>query len=236
MYKRQVSYGEVLELEVKEEIESDFKCQVIEVYKSSESFIGLPCKNGKLHINEDTTLVEILDKDMQPVEPGKPGTVVVTDFIKYAAPIIRYQLNDLLTVDPEPCACGSNFRVIKQIHGRADDVIIGRRKDNEGFQFILPDFIRRSIVSSTEFVEEYSVIQTSPVNITIRLQLDTKTVIADTNKTIQKNLENSIQQKISDIFIKHESKIPEIEFVYEELSHDFDKKLRRIRRTFKEDF
>jgi phenylacetate-coenzyme A ligase PaaK-like adenylate-forming protein len=53
----------------------------VEVYKSSESFIALPCKDGKLHINEDTTLVEVLDKNNQPVKPGEPGFVVVTDFI-----------------------------------------------------------------------------------------------------------------------------------------------------------
>ncbi|MHA1200333.1 MAG: hypothetical protein ACTSQF_13485, partial [Candidatus Heimdallarchaeaceae archaeon] len=105
-----VSYGEVLDFVVKEEIETVFKCSVVEAYKSSESFIALPCKSGNLHINEDTVFVEVLDKDNQPVEAGKPGYVVVTDFIKYGTPIIRYRLNDLLTISPDPCPCGSNFR------------------------------------------------------------------------------------------------------------------------------
>ncbi|MHA1217596.1 MAG: F390 synthetase-related protein [Candidatus Heimdallarchaeaceae archaeon] len=226
-----ISYGEVLSSNVKRIVEKDFICSVVEVYKSSESFIALPCKNGNLHINEDTTLIEVLDNNHQPVKPGNPGFVVVTDFIKRKTPIIRYQLNDLITIDPEPCSCGSKFRVIKQVHGRADDIILGKKIRSDDLQFILPDFIRRSIISSSEHIEEYNVIQTSPTNLIIKLQL-----VTNVKEQIKEEIEKTIQQNLVNIFTKHDSEVPNIEFLYVSLKQDFDKKLRRIRRNFEEDF
>ncbi len=226
-----ISYGEVLSSNVKKIIETDFSCSVVEVYKSSESFIALPCKDGKLHINEDTTLVEVLDKNNEPVKAGKPGFVVVTDFIKRKTPIIRYKLNDLITVDPEPCSCGSKFRVIKEVHGRADDIILGRKTNSDELQFILPDYIRRSIISSSDYIEEYNAIQTSPLNLTIKLQLG-----ANVEKQAMKEIERTIQKSLEKIFTIHASEVPKINFQYVSLKQDFDKKLRRVQRTFEEDF
>jgi putative adenylate-forming enzyme len=226
-----ISYGEVLSSNVKKIVEKDFKCSVVEVYKSSESFIALPCKDGKLHINEDTTLVEVLDKNNQPVKPGELGFVVVTDFIKRKTPIIRYKLNDLITIDPEPCSCGSNFRVIKEVHGRADDIILGRKINSDELQFILPDYIRRSIISSSEYIEEYNAIQTSPKKLTINLQL-----IANIEEPVKKEIESIIQRNLENIFSQHDSEVPEIAFQYASIKQDFDKKLRRIQRNFEEDF
>ncbi|MHA1200636.1 MAG: F390 synthetase-related protein [Candidatus Heimdallarchaeaceae archaeon] len=226
-----ISYGEVLSSNVKKIVEKDFNCSVVEVYKSSESFIALPCKDGKLHINEDTTFIEVLDKYNQPVKPGEPGFVVVTDFIKRKTPIIRYKLNDLITIDPEPCSCGSKFRVIKEVHGRADDIILGKKINSDELQFILPDYIRRSIISSSEYIEEYNVIQTSPENLTIKLQ-----IVSNVEKPVKKEIELFIQQSLENIFSRHDSEVPTLEFQYVSLKQDFDKKLRRIQRNFEEDF
>ncbi len=228
-----VSYGEVLDFNVKEEIENIFECSVVEAYKSSESFIALPCKSGNLHINEDTVFVEVLDRDNQPVQAGEPGYVVVTDFVKYGTPIIRYRLNDLITVSPDPCPCGSNFRVIQQVHGRADDVIYGRSESKDEFQFILPDFVRRSIVSSSAYIEEYNAIQTSPTGLTINLQLNPELEELPEKEEIVQTIERSIQENISSVFKGHDSIIPKLDFTYTKISHDFDTKLRRIKRTFK---
>lgn len=222
-----ISYGEVLSPNVKELLNQDFDCPVFEVYKCSESLIGISCKHGKLHINEDTTLVEITDQNSQPVSPGTPGYVVVSDFIKYGTPIIRYQLNDLITIDPEPCSCGSNFRVIKQVHGRADDAFLGKSVQTGEHQFILPDFIRRSIVRSSNQIQEYNAIQKSPTHMIIKLQFK-----SDIEAVSRQEIENSIKTNIADIFSMHDSIVPEIDFQYEVLKYDFDNKLRRIRRDF----
>jgi len=102
---------------------------------------------------------------------------------------------------------------------------------NDDLQFILPDFIRRSIISSSEHIEEYNVIQTSPTNLTIKLQL-----VTNVKEQIKEEIEKTIQQNLVNIFTKHDSEVPNIEFLYVSLKQDFDKKLRRIRRNFEEDF
>lgn len=228
-----ISYGEVLSPEVKDILSRDFECPIMEVYKSSESLMAISCKHGKLHINEDTTFIEVLDQNMKPVLPGNPGFVVVSDFIKHGTPIIRYQLNDLITVDQEKCSCGSNFRVIKQVHGRADDVIIGQVIDKEEYQLILPDYIRRSIVRSSNLIEEYNTIQNSPTELSIMLQL--RSSIPKLTE-IKEEIEKSITSNINDIFSQHGCEKPQINYQYGNLTHDLNSKLRRIRRNFESNY
>ena len=61
--------------------------------------------------NEDLIAVELLDGDGRPTPPGVPSRrMLVTDLHKTSQPIVRYALNDIVTIRPEPCACGSSFR------------------------------------------------------------------------------------------------------------------------------
>ncbi|MHA1620464.1 MAG: F390 synthetase-related protein, partial [Promethearchaeota archaeon] len=123
------SFAEVLTPETKEYLQHIFGMNILEVYKCTEGLLAQSCKAGRLHINEDLTILEIVDEHDKPVSPGTPGRVIVTDLVKRTTPIIRYRLNDILTIDPDPCPCGSHFRVIKQIQGRSDDMFLGRRID-----------------------------------------------------------------------------------------------------------
>jgi len=49
-------------------------------------------------------------------------------------------------------------------------------------------------------------------------------------------IEKSIKENISNVFKNHKSNVPELDFAYTKIDFNFDKKLRRIQRTFKEDF
>ncbi|MHA1954317.1 MAG: hypothetical protein ACW96U_10265, partial [Candidatus Heimdallarchaeaceae archaeon] len=91
-------------------------------------------------------------------------------------------------------------------------------------------------VSSSEYIEEYNTIQTSPTNLTIKLQLKSELEKRSKKESFVLDIEKSIQENISNVFLKHDCKIPDLEFIYSIIAHDFDTKLRRIRRTFKEDF
>ena len=121
--KKLVSYAEILYPDVKEYLVKVFGCPVHEIYKCTEGPIAISCSHGSLHINEDMVLVETLNLDGTRTEPGKPcQKLVVTDLHKRSQPIIRYELNDIVTISPQKCSCGSNFRVIESIQGRADDI------------------------------------------------------------------------------------------------------------------
>jgi phenylacetate-CoA ligase len=76
------------------------------------------------HINEDAYIFEILDRDtLTPVESKRDGVVVVTSLFKEAAPVIRYNLEDLSSISDDPCPCGRTFRRLMKIKGRASEML-----------------------------------------------------------------------------------------------------------------
>ena len=166
------SYAEVLYPEVKEYLEKNIKCKVHEVYQGSEGYYALTCRHGNLHINEDMVFFELLDDRGLPTKDGEPcHKLLVTDLHKKSQPIIRYELNDIITISKKKCSCGSNFRVIKQIQGRADDMFWGVKTDTKEPQFIFQDYISRTIISTSEDIEEYQATQDSYTDIRLRIQL-----------------------------------------------------------------
>ncbi len=227
-----VSYAEVLSPDTEQYLEQVFGTKILEVYKCTEGMLAQSCKAGKLHINEDIVIVEIVDENDQPVQPGTPGHVIVTDLVKRTTPIIRYRLNDIVTIDPDPkpCSCGSQFRVIKQIQGRADDMFLGRRFDTKQSQFIFGDYIRRAIVSTSDHIREYRAIQESPEKININIDL-----ISEFQTPEEQSIFNTeLPKKIVKLFEKHKCEPPEVEIIFKSITHDFNLKLRRIIRNFNE--
>jgi putative adenylate-forming enzyme len=119
-----ISYAEVLDDHCREELQQKFEAPVAEIYQGAEGFIASTCRNGRLHLNEDVVLVETLS---MADTVGNAQNVLVTDLYRTTQPFLRYSLNDILEIDDQPCGCGSVFRVVKRIHGRADDVFHPRR-------------------------------------------------------------------------------------------------------------
>jgi putative adenylate-forming enzyme len=162
-----ISYAEVLDEETRTYLEQAFKAPVVQIYQGAEGFIGSTCKRGNLHLNEDTILVE---QEAIGDTTGKAKKVIVTDLYRTTQPIIRYSLEDVLEIDPEPCECGSCFRVIKMIHGRADDIFLLKGTSGE-IHYLFPDYVRRSINQASDAILEYQAIQYTTDAIEIRLVL-----------------------------------------------------------------
>jgi putative adenylate-forming enzyme len=221
-----VSYAEVLYPEDREYLSFAFGCPVYEIYKATEGSIAISCREGSLHINEDLVAVELLDEKGDPVPPGTPSKqTLVTDLHKTSQPIVRYALNDILTVSPQMCSCGSSFRVIEQVQGRADDVFWGARADGRGLQFVFPDYIRRAIVVVGDQIEEYQVTQRSPDAVAVRLQVS--------EGTESEPLAAAIADGIRRVFQSYDCHPPEVEVMFGAVSASHSSgKLIRIRRAF----
>jgi putative adenylate-forming enzyme len=163
-----ISYAEVLDEDTRARLEHSFSAPVVQIYQGAEGFVGSTCRAGKLHLNEDTVLVEQEAVD----DAGSSATkVIVTDLYRTTQPIIRYALDDVLELDPEPCACGSCFRVVKTIHGRADDIFLLRGDAGET-RYLFPDYVRRAINQASAAILEYQAIQRAVDAVEIRLVLE----------------------------------------------------------------
>ena len=226
--KRIISYAEVLYPEVKREIEETFNTTIHQIYQGSEGSIAMTCKHGSLHIHEDLMKIQLFDNKGQPTEPGKPcHKMIVTDLNKQSQPVIRYELNDIISVSPEKCSCGSHFRVIDQVWGRSDDLFWGERISSQEQQYIFPDYIRRAIISSSEEILEYQAIQKSPTKILVRLQLrnkdkETETLVSIVSSSVQK------------VFSNYDCVLPDVSVVFETPKRNPQSlKLIRIKRDFK---
>ena len=217
------SYAEILYPDIKHYLEKSFQCQVHEIYQGSEGCYALTCSQGNLHINEDMVLLELFDENGKPTKKGEPCyKLLVTDLHKKSQPIIRYELNDIITLSKEKCSCGSNFRVIENIQGRADDMFWGLLKNSRKPHFIFQDFIARAIISVSEDIEEYQAIQHSYTDITINVQLR--------KKSEKYYIEKQIVARLRKVFFDYNCVEPKIKVVFCDalLNKNFNK-LNRIK-------
>lgn len=106
------------------EIEDNYSC-------SEVGSIAIQCpSSGLYHIMCENLIVEILNNDGTPTQPGNIGRVVVTDLFNSAAPVIRYDIGDHAEVG-EACSCGRHLPTLKRIMGRDRGLFI--RADGSKF-------------------------------------------------------------------------------------------------------
>jgi len=153
-----VCYAEVLTSEEKEKFSRFFGCRVIEIYQASEGQVASACKAGNLHLNEDLIFAELYDSEGKPVtQPGIPGQLVITNLVNTVQPLFRYKMNDWVVLK-EGCPCGSHYRVLDHIIGRQDDVMMFKTR-NGVLQPVFPDLISRWIITTSNSIREFKVIQ-----------------------------------------------------------------------------
>jgi phenylacetate-CoA ligase len=77
-----------------------------------------------MHVFEDAFVMEINDVEtLKPTAPGERGVVFITTLFKHAAPMIRYNMNDVTSWAKGGCTCGTHQRSITKIYGRSDNMV-----------------------------------------------------------------------------------------------------------------
>ncbi len=77
-----------------------------------------------MHVFEDAFVLEVNDPDtLQPKQAGERGVVFITTLFKHAAPMIRYNMNDVTAWSAGDCPCGSVQPRISAIYGRSDNMV-----------------------------------------------------------------------------------------------------------------
>jgi phenylacetate-CoA ligase len=101
-----------------------FGCPVANGYGGRDAgFIAHACPSGGMHITAEDIVVEIVDEQGRPLPPGEPGEVVVTHLYSTGFPFVRYKNGDLAVLDDRPCACGRGLPLLREIHGRSNDLL-----------------------------------------------------------------------------------------------------------------
>jgi phenylacetate-CoA ligase len=92
-----------------------FGCKIVSEYGAAESgIIAFECPEGRMHLNEETSIVEVID-----------GKIIVTNLIARSFPTIRYELGDFIKLSEEKCSCGREHKVLEDVTGRVGANIYG---------------------------------------------------------------------------------------------------------------
>jgi phenylacetate-CoA ligase len=148
--------GEVVTDDMLARIENPFGAPLFDTYSCNEmGYIGSTCPAGHgFHVQDEIVLLEIVDADGAPCEPGRTGRVLVTGLTNFGFPLIRYELGDDAVAGPtEPCPCGRGLSRMGPIVGRT------------WYHFVATDGRRLSthpasaLIRATGHLRQYRVVQ-----------------------------------------------------------------------------
>ena len=212
-----ISVAEVLEPQDRDRLESVFQAPVRQIYQATEGLLAVSCSHNSLHLQEDIVAVQL-----EPIPNSEARFApIITDLWRRTQPIIRYRLNDILTLEDRPCTCGSSWRVIGQIEGRSDDVLEFEQVAG-GLRPFFPDTIRRAILLASSQVLEYEAVQEQPGFLRVHLEVE-----PGSEATVRK----SVQQQFVQMLEQYECRSAQLEIVFGLPDRTANVKRRRIRRA-----
>ncbi len=142
-------------LETRRRIEASMGIKAYDIYGTSELsgplFTECERQDG-IHVWADHFLVEVVDKDGDPVKEGQRGEMLVTTLSKEALPLIRYKIGDITILNNEECECGRTHPRIMRILGRADDMLIIRGIN------VFPSQIESVLMTIPEVGEHFQIV------------------------------------------------------------------------------
>jgi phenylacetate-CoA ligase len=122
--RRILTMAEPLLPETRKAAEDTWHAPVANMWGTSEGGVtAIGCFKGPgMHLTDDLLIVEPVDEHGNPVPAGvRSHKIYLTNLFNHLMPLIRYEITDEITLDDEPCACGSQHRRIHDIQGRNDD-------------------------------------------------------------------------------------------------------------------
>jgi putative adenylate-forming enzyme len=146
-----ISVAERLEQDDAEAIALAWGSTPQQIYQCTEGFLGFTCEKGSIHLNEESIHFEPQWQDAE----QRRFTAVLTDFQRRTQLFVRYRMDDLLHVHPDPCDCGRVTLRLESIEGRQDEILWLPGGDSDALQPIFPDQVRRSIMLESQACGDY---------------------------------------------------------------------------------
>lgn len=160
------SAAETLDPVDRRQIERRFGTPLGQIYMATEGLLGVSCREGTLHLCDDTMFIELENTGDGLVSP------IITDFSRSTQIMARYRMNDLLRLSDTPCKCGSPLRAVSEVIGRQDDVFRLDSCDDGKTIEITPDVLRNAIVDADRRIVDYRLIQEAAVSVRLVMPPD----------------------------------------------------------------
>ena len=117
--------GELLSDGVRDRVRETWGVEVVDQYAIGEAgFLAVECPaHDGLHVLDRHVVIEVVDADDRPVPVGVEGErVLLTALSSRLVPLIRYVIEDRVTVLPGACRCGRRSPRLR-LAGRVRDVL-----------------------------------------------------------------------------------------------------------------
>jgi phenylacetate-coenzyme A ligase PaaK-like adenylate-forming protein len=100
--------------------------EIYDFWGCSEGVSAFPCGVGEgMHLPDDLTILEPVDRYGNVVPPGQPADrVLLTNLYNRTQPLIRYEITDAVTAVAGACECGCAHRRITDLAGRTDSAFV----------------------------------------------------------------------------------------------------------------
>jgi phenylacetate-CoA ligase len=187
-----VTVAELRTPEMTQRLTDAFGVRPFDVYGCTEGLFGSECEHHQgIHLFEDTTLVENVDPDGRPVPAGQPGArLLVTNLYNRVQPLLRLEVTDLVTLDPDPCPCGRSLVRVRAIHGRSEDVLSLPAHDG-GQVAVHP--LQFALLTRDPQVREFQVVQDGPV---LRIRIVPSHAAAAGDTTLEARLGQAVTHQL----------------------------------------
>jgi phenylacetate-CoA ligase len=166
-------------------LERAFGVRPTDFYATTEGVWGHDCPEGSMHLFDDMCIVENVDDDFRPVPDGELGSrLLVTNLFNRVQPLIRFEVTDLLAIEPEPCPCGRTLTRVRSLEGRTEDVL------SLGGVAVHP--LQFGVVTADPDVREFQVVQKGDA---LRLRV----ALRDGCSGVEERLGDRVRAKLSEL-------------------------------------
>lgn len=180
--------GETVTPDLRARVASGFGVPLREAYSASECpVMAFSCDQDWLHVNSDWVILEPVEADATPTQPGRTShTVLLTNLANKVQPFIRYDLGDAVMARPDRCTCGSPLPAIR-VQGRTGALL--DLPGLEGSSVRLPSLAVASILDQTPGARGTQLLQVSSRVLRLRVQPepghDAEAVFGDARQRLQ---------------------------------------------------
>lgn len=170
--RRILTMAEPLLPEIRKTAEDTWSAPVANMWGTSEGGVtAIGCFKGPgMHLTDDLLIIEPVDERGDPVPAGtRSHKIYLTNLFNPLMPLVRYEITDEITLDDEPCACGSSHRRIQDIQGRNDDMFHYQPNVRVHPQLFRSIFAKHSAISEYQIKQtptgaEITICATAPVD------------------------------------------------------------------------
>lgn len=168
---------------------------------------GLACSHQSVHVAEHEFYVEMLNPaTLEPVAGGETGEIVITNFGRPFAPVIRYRTGDIAKAAYDPCECGRTLmRLDGGILGRSDDMFVVRGVN------VFPSAIEAIIRESPEITEYAVEVFEDRGMFALRIQIEMK---PGSDEPVARQLQDAFHRRLfltTDVEIVRPNTLPRFE-------------------------